>query len=108
MKRMVRSLLVLTVLLLAAQPTFACIVCNWDGTCIQGSGNKCKWSIGSDSCYDGPACGVRVTAPLAAEYRIASVEVSHEADVKVAAATKQQPTEAPATVAEARIERIHE
>ncbi|HEV7240224.1 MAG TPA: hypothetical protein VGQ36_13375 [Thermoanaerobaculia bacterium] len=110
MKRIARSLLVLTVLLVVAQPTFACIVCNWDGNCIYGGpGPRCKWTIGSNGCVDGPHCGGgSFTEPLAAEYRIASVEISHESDMKVAAATKQQPTTAPAAVAEARIDRIPE
>ena len=44
--------------------------------------------------------------PLAADYRIASVEISHESDVQVAAVTKQESPKAPAVVAEARIDRI--
>jgi len=108
MKRIARSLLVLTVLLAVAQPTFACLVCNWDGRCIWGSGPKCKF-LEAGGCEDGAHCGGRsLTEPLAADYRIASVEISHESDVKVAAATKQQPNPAPAAVAEARIDRVHE
>ena len=106
MKRMVRSLLVLTVLLVVAQPTFACLVCNWDGNCIWGSGPKCKFLIGG-GCTDGAHCGgVAPTDPLAADYRIASVEISHESDVQIATVTKQESPKAPAAVAEARIDRI--
>jgi len=105
MKRFTRSLLVLTVLLVVAQPTFACVICDWTGNCTWGGGNRCKVEDGG--CGDGPPCGGGgLMEPLAGEYRIASVEISHESDVKVAAATKQQTTTAPATVAEVRIDRI--
>lgn len=105
MKRIARSLLVLTVLLVVAQPMFACVICDWTGNCTWGGGNRCKVEEGG--CGDGPPCGGGgLTEPLAAEFRIASVEISHESDVKLAAATKQQPSPAPAAVAEARIDRI--
>lgn len=106
MKRMVRSLLVLTVLLVVAQPMFACLVCNWDGRCVWGAGPKCKFLV-DGGCTDGVyECGPALTGPLAADYSVASVEISHESDVQVAAVTKQESPKAPAAVAEARIERI--
>ena len=106
MKRMVRSLLVLTVLLVVAQPTFACLVCDWDGRCVWGAGLKCKILI-DGGCTDGVVyCGPALTEPLAADYSIASVEISHESDVQVAAVTKQENPQAPAAVAEARIDRM--
>jgi len=104
MKRIARSLLVLTVLLVVAQPTFACVICDWTGNCTWGGGYRCKVLDGS--CGDGAPCGGGLTEPLAAEYSIASVEISHESDVQIAAVTKQESPQAPAAVAEARIDRM--
>lgn len=103
MKHLVRSILVFTLLLAIAQPTYACIICLYDGTCGWGGGNRCK-PLEPGGCYAGQPCGGGgggFTASLASEYRIASVEVTHGSGAKVlVAANKKQ---APArVVAEAR------
>ena len=102
MKRIARSLLVLTLLVVAAQPTYACIVCNWDGWCVyqQEIDWKCKLST-NGNCQDSAfvCANAAPIGPLAAEYTIASVEISHESDVQVAEVKKENKTEAAANVA---------
>ena len=110
MKRIARSLFVLTLLVVAAQPMYACIECNWDGTCIWTPENvlKCKPNTGGGGCTDHTfyCYGLSTEEPLAAEFRIASVEISHESDVRVAEVTKENKTEAPAAVAAAKVDQV--
>ena len=98
MKRIARSLFILTILLAVAQPMFACIVCGDWGYCTPGIGLRCKPT--QDGCTHSMYLCSAPPEPLAAEYRIASVEISHESDVKVA-----EVTEAPAVIAEAKDQR---
>lgn len=100
--RIARSLLVLTLLVVAAQPTYACIICNWDGVCIWTPENvlKCKPNTYEGGCTDHTFyCHALSDEPLAAEFTIASVEISHDSDVRVA----EVKTEAPAVIAEAKV-----
>ena len=101
MKRMARYILVLTLLMVAAQPTFACVVCDYQGGCTWGGGDRCKWQIDGFTC--GASCGGGLTEePLASEFRIASVEVTNGTDATVAVAEKK--TDGPTVVADARVE----
>jgi hypothetical protein len=100
MKKLVRSILVLTVLIVAAQPTFACVSCDFQGSCTWGGGLRCKPL--SSGCTDGNPCGGGLTTPLASELTVASVEITHDADKTTQLASKQEA--APAVVAEARVE----
>jgi len=106
MKRIARSLLVLTLLVVAAQPTYACVVCNWDGWCVWQPEIdwKCKLRTNGDCVDSAFVCASAAPIePLATEFRIASVEISYESDVKVAEVIKQNETEAPAAIAEAKV-----
>lgn len=103
MKRMARMILALTLLLAFAQPTFACVICLYDGTCGWGGGNRCKPAEPA-GCYDGAPCGGGGAgfASLASEYRIASVEITHGTDANVQVAEKKTAQPQTARVAEAR------
>ena len=105
MKRLVRSILVLTLLLVAAQPLFACPICSFQGPCVWGGGHRCKPTV--DGCQDGMPCGGGgLTEPLAAEFTIASVEVTHDGDGQTAIAFVSKKEPAPAVVADARIQDV--
>jgi hypothetical protein len=99
MKTVVRFILVLTVLVGIAQPTFACVICDFTGNCTWGGGLRCK--ILSGGCSDGGPCGGGLTEPLAADFTIASVQVTHGADTQLAQSTKRET--APAAVAYAHL-----
>jgi hypothetical protein len=100
MKRIARLFFVLTLLLALAQPTFAiCINCLYTGDCGLGdNSNKCKPTI--DGCTVGVRCPSQIAAAsLASEYRIASVEITHGADTRIA----ETKTAKPATVRVAEV-----
>jgi hypothetical protein len=84
MKRTIRYILVFTLFVIAAQPTFACVICDFQNGCTWGGGLRCKPQMDGFTC--GGPCGGALTEPLAAEFTIASVEVTQGADVQVAAA----------------------
>ena len=74
-------LLIPIVLLLVAAPSYAlCGYCDFTCNCVYepGSGSRCRYDI--DCCHDIPATcfdgGSATTPALAAEYTIASVEVT--------------------------------
>jgi hypothetical protein len=103
MKRMVRMVLALTLLLIAAMPTYAmCINCLYTGDCgYGGDGHRCKFTI--NGCYSGAECfSADSEVSLASEYRIASVEITHGSDATVRVAEKKTAQPQTATVAEAR------
>lgn len=95
--------LIPVVLFLVAAPSFAlCGWCDFNCSCVpeRGLGSGCRFNI--DCCYDvsNPSCLQAATAApvtLAAEYKIASVEV-------VTPATRTLDTNAP-RVADARTPR---
>ena len=106
MKRMVRFILVFTLLVVVAQPTFACVICDGQGDCTWGGGLRCKPTIDGYIC--GAPCGGGgggLTESLAGEFSIASVEVTHGTEAKVAVAEKK--TDAPAVVADSRLDKSH-
>ncbi|HUR81150.1 MAG TPA: hypothetical protein VM733_10310 [Thermoanaerobaculia bacterium] len=75
--------LLLTVLVVLAQPAFGrCISCLNDGNCGKGDTTKCVPTI--DGCISSGWCQIAAAAPLAGEYRIASVEITHGTDARVA------------------------
>jgi hypothetical protein len=77
-------MLVLLLLLVAALPSFGrCISCLGDGNCGPGDTNKCVPTI--DGCRSSGPCQIAI-APLASEYRIASVEITHGTDTRIAEA----------------------
>jgi len=99
MKRYTRIVFALTLVVLAAQPMFACINCLPSGICGRDNTNvKCK-PLTSTDCTDGLPCA-GFTASLASEYSIASVEITHGTDTRVAETKSVKP--ASARVAEAR------
>ena len=104
MKRMARFILVVTLLVVAAQPVLACPVCDFQGGCTGGGGIRCKPTIDGFECTT--PCGGGLTDSLASEYSIASVEVTNGTDAKVALAENNidKKTDAPAAIADARIE----
>ncbi len=101
MKRMARFILVLTLLVVAAQPMFACVICDGVGGCTWGGGARCKPTIDGFIC--GAPCGGALTESLAGEFSIASVEVTHGTEAQVAVAEKK--IETPAVVADAHLEK---
>jgi len=101
MKRMARFILVFTLLVVVAQPTFACVVCDAQGGCTWGGGLRCKWTIDGFTC-GAPCGGGGLTESLASEFRIASVEITYGAEAKVAVAEKK--TDGPTVVADAHVE----
>lgn len=97
MKRLSRLFLMLTLLVVVAQPTFACSICLFNGECGWGGGNRCKPAEPA-GCYDGYPCGGGgggFTASLAGEYTIASVEVTHGDDATMQVAEQQQKEKQP-------------
>ncbi len=99
MKRMSRIVIVLTLVVFAAQPMFACINCLPSGICGRDvTMVKCKPLTDTD-CTDGLPCA-GFAASLASEYRIASVEITQGADTRLAENKTAKP--ATARVAEAR------
>lgn len=100
MKRIARFLFVAAILLAVAQPMFACIVCGDWGYCTPGIGLRCKPT--QDGCTHSMYLCSAPPEPLAAEYRIASVEISHESNVQVAVVTKDGSARAELTRREAR------
>lgn len=103
MKKMVRFILVFTLLLVVAQPMFACPICDFQGGCTWGGGSRCKPTIDGFTC-DNP-CSGGLTEPLASEFSIASVEVTQGTEAKVAVA--ENKIETPAVVADARLEKTN-
>ena len=101
MKRMVRFILVLTLLVVAAQPMFACLICDYQGNCTWGGGDRCKPTESGFIC--GAPCGGALTEPLATEFSIASVEVTHGTEATVAVAEQKIGT--PAVVADLHLEK---
>lgn len=92
MKRIGRFVLVFTLLFVVAQPTYACVICLFNGECGWGGGNRCKPAEPA-GCYDGMPCGGGgggLTASLGSEYRIASVEVTRGGDATVQVAEQKQ------------------
>jgi hypothetical protein len=77
--RIIRLLLVLTVLFAMAQPTFACLTCGFtDCTNAQPGDPRCK--VTRDGCTDGLGfCPGGLQASMASEWTVASVEVSRPA-----------------------------
>lgn len=75
-----RKLLLLTVLLLMAQPLMACIECQFDGNCawVPPPNLRCKVTI--DGCTDGALCGGFAPEALASQWTVASVEVTRPAE----------------------------
>ena len=97
MKKILRVMIPL-VLILVAMPTFACTFCDFDCGCkfIQGGGTRCKPTI--DCCRDVAAScfadGTEAPADLAAQYKIASVEVLAVNASNVQVAAQQQTQQA--------------
>jgi hypothetical protein len=93
-------ILIPLVLILAATPMFACTFCDFDCGCkfVQGGGVRCRATI--DCCKDVVAScfsdGTEAPADLAAQYKIASVEVlavdASKAQVQVAERQQTQPS----------------
>lgn len=103
MKRIARLVLALTLLLIAATPTYAmCLNCLYTGDCgYGGDSNRCKFTI--NGCYSGASCfSADSEVSLASEYRIASVEITHGTDAKVQVAEQKTAQPQTARVAEAR------
>jgi hypothetical protein len=91
--RIIRLLLILTVLLAMAQPTFACPTCG-PSDCIPGHPGDLRCQVTMDGCVDGTqSCGFGATVSMASEWTVASVEVS-------------RPATAPATTVTARTTRV--
>ncbi|HUR81149.1 MAG TPA: hypothetical protein VM733_10305 [Thermoanaerobaculia bacterium] len=90
MKRYARIVFALTLVVFAAQPMFACINCLPSGICGRDTTNvKCK-PLTSTDCIDGLPCA-GFTASLGSEYRIASVEITHGTDTRVAEVKTAKP-----------------
>lgn len=103
MKRLSRLVLVFTLLFVVAQPTYACVICLFNGECGWGGGLRCKPAEPA-GCHDGMPCGGGgggFTASLSSEYKIASVEVTHGDDATVQVAEEQKQ---PAAAKVARVE----
>ena len=103
MKHWLRALIPL-VLLLAALPSYAaCGYCAINCNCVdqQGAGSRCR--LDKDCCFEVVAScfsdGTEVQADLAAQYRIASVEVITANASRVQVAQKQKAEPVPVETA---------
>ena len=97
MKRM----FVLLLLLVAALPSFGrCISCLNDGNCGRGDTTKCVPTI--DGCISSGWCQIAAATPLAGEYRIAAVEITHSAGANVQVAETKTARPQSARVAAPR------
>ena len=79
----VRVILVCTLLLLAAFPTFAlplCEDCNYEWNqcdAVPGSYERCSYDLNTGLCYTYPGrCSVPWAHPVAADWTVASIEIS--------------------------------
>jgi hypothetical protein len=102
----VRLILVCTLLLLAAVPTFALPLCQecdyWFNSCetIPGAIERCRYDWSTGTCYTTfERCSPPRTATVAAEWKVASIEMQRPsldsititAPAQVAAAEEQKP-----------------
>jgi hypothetical protein len=105
-KMKVRVILVCTLLLMAAVPSFAlplCRECNINNVCeaIPGSIEKCY--SGPGYCYTTPElCSRPSSATVLAEWKVASVDVERPATNAVTAATPAPEAEVPAALPTAK------
>lgn len=101
----VRVILVCTLLLLAAVPTFAlplcaeCIVETNSCEELPGSFERCKFDFVTGLCYTTPQlCSPpRAQSTVLSDYTVASVEISQATTECVTAAVTDVPTSAPRT-----------
>jgi len=93
--------LLLILLFTIAQPVFGrCISCLNDGNCGKGDTTKCVPTI--DGCISSGWCQIAVATPLASDYRIAAVEITHSPEAKVQVAETKPARPQSARLAEPR------
>ncbi|HEX7151613.1 MAG TPA: hypothetical protein VF618_09015 [Thermoanaerobaculia bacterium] len=104
----VRILLVCTLLLLAAVPTFAlplCGHCNESNQCqsLPGDFERCRYDSATSRCYTTfERCSIPFTpSPVLTDWRVASIEISRPAPEAVTVPAAAELTEAAAPAAHA-------